>query len=91
MRKAGFFSGGPAYGCGDCPPLLHTRWGLSSSGAGGEALDIELYVAGSSLSAIGRVLGWGTAEPLLASGGVRHTQQSETCIVAPDTANFHMR
>ena len=60
MRKDGLSSGKAAYRCGDCQRRYVPGGAYRRPGAAVKERAIAMYTDGSSLSAIGRVLGYST-------------------------------
>ena len=58
MRKDGFSGGKQTYNCGDCGRRYLPEGAYRRPGLGVKERAIESYVEGSSLSAIGRLLGY---------------------------------
>ena len=58
MRMDGFSNGRQAYSCGDCRRRYVPGGAYRRPGPAVKAQAIAMYIEGSSLSAIGRVLGY---------------------------------
>ena len=61
MRRDGFTNGKQAYSCGDCRRRYVPQGAYRRPSAAVKERGISMYTEGSSLSAIGRVLGYSTA------------------------------
>ena len=64
MRRDGFSNGRPAYRCGDCQHGYAPGGAYRRPGPAVKEQGIARYVEGSSLSAIGRLLGYTPAAVL---------------------------
>ena len=73
MRRDGFSNGKPVYSCGDCRRRHVPGGAYRRPRAGVIARRIALYTEGSSLSAIGRALGYSAAavQGWVGKGGAR--------------------
>ena len=58
MRKYGYVKGRQSYSCGDCGRRSLEYAAYRRASAAEKTQAIEMYVGGSSLSAIGKVLGY---------------------------------
>ena len=73
MRKDGFTNDKQAYSCGDCGRRYVPQGAYRRPGAAVKERGIAMYTEGSSLSAIGRVLGYSAAavQGWVEKGGAR--------------------
>ena len=73
MRRDGFTNGKQAYSCGDCRRRYVPHGAYRRPSAGVKERGIAMYTEGSSLSAIGRVLGYSAAavQGWVEKGGAR--------------------
>ena len=74
MRKDGHVAGRQAYSCGDCGRRCEPGEAYRRPGPEVKEQALEMYMEGSSLSAIGRVLGYSAPAVLgwVKKGGVPH-------------------
>ena len=86
MRLDGFSNGRPAYSCGDCRRRYVPDGAYRRPGPAVKAQAIAMYIEGSSLSAIGRVLGY-SAPAVFGVGQKKGAAYSESAAGTERTAD----